>query len=317
MKTRQQEAISAHAGIDISKDALDLSLAGAKPKRFANSTEGIGRLIKQLKIKNMLIRVVCEPSGGYERSLLEALWAEGISVSLVNAARIRAFARAQGLLAKTDEIDAAVLREFGEVLKPVATEAPAPERRKLSDLVQRREQILGILQMEEQRLAQALEPSIKNLIQELIEVVRKQLQQTEILIANLIDEDDAMRGQSERLQQLKGVGKVASSTLLAEMPELGKLSKKEAAALAGVAPYNRDSGVLRGQRMIRGGRIRVRRVLYMSAISASRFNPILSAFYKRLVAAGKPKKIAITAVMRKLIILLNLLLKNPNFQLAP
>ena len=316
MKTSPQEENLVYAGIDISKESLDLSLAEGKPKRFANSSEGRGRLIKHLKHSAESIRVVCEPSGGYERGLLEALWEAGITVSLVNAAQIRAFAKAQGQLAKTDAIDATVLRHFGELFKPTATEQPSPQRRKLSDLVQRREQIMGLLLMEQQRLAQACDPGVQNLISGLIGELQKQLKVIEEMIEKLIDEDDTMRGQSERLQQVKGVGKVASSTLLAEMPELGKLSDKEISALAGVAPYNRDSGAMRGVRMIRGGRIRVRRVLYMAAVTASRFNPILAAFYQRLLSLGKPKKLALTAVMSKIIILLNRLLKNPNFQLA-
>jgi transposase len=140
--------------------------------------------------------------------------------------------------------------------------------------------------------------------------------QLEALIAAQIDDDDTLRGQSERLQQVKGVGQVTASTLLAELPELGRLSRNEIGALAGLAPYNRDSGQHRGRRTIRGGRVKVRRVLYMAAVVAARFNPILRAFYQRLVAAGKPKKVALTAVMRKLVVLLNHLLKKPDFILA-
>ena len=260
--------------------------------------------------------VICEPSGGYERDLLEALWAAGIVVSLVNAARIRAFARAQGLLAKTDEIDAAVLREFGELLKPVALEAPAPERKKLAALVQRREQLLVMFSTEEQRLVQTRDPAVRKLGARLIKQLQTQVEQLEEMIEKQINDDATLKQQSERLQQVVSIGKVTASTLLAEMPELGKLSRNEAGALAGVAPYNRDSGVLRGRRTIRGGRVQVRRVLYMAALVAARFNPILKAFYQRLVAAGKPKKVALTAVMRKLVILLNHLIKHPEFTLA-
>jgi transposase len=315
MKTPQENK-SDYAGIDISKAALDLSLRGAKVQRFANSGEGIARLIKHLK-KAGRFQVICEPSGGYERGLLEALWKECIAVSLVNAARIRSFARAQGLLAKTDAIDATVLRDFGALLKPEPMSPASPQRQKLSALVQRREQLLGILQMEEQRLSQCFDREVKKLGKSLIKELQKQIKAVEAMIAQAVDHDDAMRGQSERLQQVRGVGNVTASTLLAEMPELGSLSGNEAAALAGVAPYNRDSGLLRGRRTIRGGRLRVRRVLYMAALVATRFNPVLKAFYLRLVSAGKPKKLAITAVMRKLIVLLNSILKYPNFTLAP
>jgi transposase len=316
MNKPEAEQRPAYAGVDISKDGLDVSLAGQSSCRYANRAAGITELVKALKKSSEPVQVICEPSGGYERELLEALWAAGIAVSLVNAARIRAFARAQGLLAKTDQIDAAVLREFGKLLRPEALEAPAPQRQRLAALVQRREQLVTILAMEEQRLTQTHDAVVRKLGGSLIKELRKQVKQIEQLIEAQIDDDDTLKGQSERLQQVKGIGKVTASTLLAEMPELGKLSRNEAGALAGVAPYNRDSGMLRGRRTIRGGRVKVRRVLYMAALVATRFNPILKAFYQRLVAAGKPKKVALTAVMRKLVVLLNHLLKNPNFKLA-
>lgn len=273
-------------------------------------------MVKALKRLPGPAWVICEPSGGYERELLEALWVAGITVSLVNAARIRAFARAQGLLAKTDEIDASVLREFGELLRPKALEAPSPERKKLAALVQRREQLINILATEEQRLAQTRDAAVRKLGENLIQQLQTQVDQLEQMIEKQIDDDATLKQQSERLQQVIGVGQVTASTLLAEMPELGTLRRNEAGALAGVAPYNRDSGALRGRRTIRGGRVQVRRVLYMAALVATRFNPTLKAFYQRLIAAGKLKKVALTAVMRKLIVLLNHLLKNPKFTLA-
>ena len=273
-------------------------------------------MVKVLKKLPEPAWVICEPSGGYERDLLEALWAAGIIVSLVNAARIRAFARAQGLLAKTDEIDASVLREFGELLEPVALEGPSPERRRLAALVQRREQLIVMLSTEEQRLAQMRDAAVRKLGERLTKQLETQIEQLEEMIEKQINDDAALKQQSERLQQVVGIGPVTASTLLAKLPELGKLSRTESAALAGVAPYNRDSGALRGRRTIRGGRVQVRRVLYMAALVAVRFNPILKAFYQRLVAAGKPNKLALTAVMRKLVILLNHLLKNPEFTLA-
>jgi len=314
MKTSEQSP--AYAGVDISKDMLDVSVIGRDPWRSANSAAGIAQLIKALASLPVPVQVICEPSGGYERALLEALWAAGIAVSLVNAARVRSFARAQGLLAKTDAIDAAVLRELGERLQPAAVAAPSAPRQQLADLVQRREQLVTILAMEEQRLTQARDARVRKMGVRLIKELKKQIEELEALIDAQIDDDDTLRGQSERLQQVKGVGKVTASTLLAELPELGQLSGNEIGALAGVAPYNRDSGLHRGRRTIRGGRVKVRRVLYMAALVAARFNPILKAFYQRLVAAGKPKKVALTAVMRKLVVLLNHLIKNPQFKLA-
>lgn len=313
---KKTEQVPAYAGVDISKETLDVSLAGETPWRCKNDASGIAQLVKVLSKRERSVHVICEPSGGYERALLEALWAAGLAVSLVNAARVRAFARAQGMLAKTDAIDASVLCQFGELLHPGALAAPSPQRQRLAALVQRREQVVTILAMEEQRLTQTRETVVKRLSENLIEELKKQVTQIEKLIEAQIDDDDTLKGACERLQQVKGIGKVTASTLLAELPELGKLSRNEAGALAGVAPYNRDSGTLRGRRTIRGGRVKVRRVLYMAALVATRFNPILKEFYRRLVAAGKPKKLALTAVMRKLVVLLNHLLKKPEFMLA-
>ncbi len=316
MNPNQPEAAcSLWAGIDISKGALDLSLRGQPSVRFGNDAVGLAALLKVLK-KQGSVQVVCEPSGGFERALLEALWEVQVPVSLINAARVRAFARSKGLLAKTDQIDAQVLREFGELFAPPPLAAPAPARRRLAALVQRREQLVGLLAMEEQRLVQADDAFVRRLGAKLIKELKRQVAELDAMIAAQIDEDDDLKRDNARLQEVKGVGPTTAATLLAEMPELGKLSRNEAAALAGVAPRNRDSGLFRGRRTIGGGRLPVRRVLYMAAVVASRFNPVLKAFYEHLVTAGKPKKLALTAVMRKLVVLLNHLLKNPNFALA-
>jgi transposase len=295
---------------------LDVSLAHQNPSQYPNNASGIAELRQVLGQVPGPVQVICEPSGGYERAVLEALWAAQLSVSLVNAARVRSFARARGLLAKTDVIDASGLREFGALRRPEPLPAPSPQRQRLADLVQRREQLVTILATEEQRLAQARDKAVKKPGPSLIRELKSQIEQLEALITAQIDDDDTLKGQRERLQQVKGVGKVTAATLLAELPELGPLTSNEIGALAGLAPYNRDSGLYRGRRTLRGGRVKVRRVLYMAALVAVRFNPILKAFYDRLVAAGKPKKVALTAVMRKLVVLLNHLLKKPDFILA-
>ena len=303
-------------GVDISKATLDVSVAGHSPCRYANSAAGLAALLKAVKKLPASAQIICEPSGGDERDLLEALWAAEIAVSLVHAARVRAFARAQGRLAKTDPIDATVLREFGELFQPKTLAAPSPPRQRLAELVQRREQLLSLLAMEEQRLARTRDAVVRKMGASLLRELEKQIEHMETLIAAQIDADATLKHQSARLQQVKGIGPVTASTLLAELPELGTLSRNESGALAGVAPYNRDSGAHCGRRTIRGGRVKVRRVLYMAAIVAARFNPILKVFYERLVTAGKPKKVALTAVMRKLVVLLNHLLQNPEFTLA-
>ena len=287
MKKPNPNQNPAYAGIDIGKASLDLSLAGQNPNRHPNNAAGIAALLKVLK-KLGPVQVICEPSGGYERDLLEALWAADLAVSLVHAARVRAFARAQGRLAKTDPIDAVVLREFGELLRPGTLPAPAPERERLAALVQRREQLVNLLTTEDQRLAQTRDAVVQQMSERLLQELQTQIEQMDELIAAQIAADVTLKGQSARLQEVQGIGPVTATTLLAELPELGTLSRNESGALAGVAPYNQDSGEHRGRRTIRGGRVKVRRVLYMAALVASRFNPILKAFYDRLVAGSVP-----------------------------
>ena len=316
MKNPDIKPNPAFAGVDIGKASLDVSLAGQPPCRHPNDAVGIAALITALKKLPRPVQVICEPSGGYERDLLAALWAAGLAVSLVHAARVRAFARAQGRLAKTDPIDAVVLREFGELLRPGTLAAPSPERERLAALVPRREQPVNLLSMEDQRLHQTREAVVQKMSRRLLKELHAQIAQMDGLIAAQIAADGTLKGQSERLQQVRGIGPVTATTLLAELPELGALSRNESGALAGVAPYNCDSGEHRGRRTIRGGRVKVRRVLYMPALVAARYNPILKTFYDRLVAAGKPKKVALVALMRKLIVLLNHLLKNPQYKLA-
>jgi len=316
MKNPDIKPNPAFAGVDIGKALLDVSLAGQPPCRHPNDAAGIAALITALKKLPQPAQVICEPGGGYERDLLAALWAAGLVVSLVHAARVRAFARAQGRLAKTDPIDAVVLREFGELLRPGTLAAPSPERERLAALVQRRGQLVNLLSMEDQHLAQTRDAVVQKMSGRLLKELQTQIDQMDELIAAQIAADVTLKGQSERLQQVQGIGPVTATTLLAELRELGTLSRNESGALAGVAPYNQDSGAHRGRRTIRGGRVKVRRVLSMAALFASRFNPILKTFYDRLVAAGKPKKVALVAVMRKLIVLLNHLLKNPQFKLA-
>ena len=316
MKNPVTKPSPAYAGVDIGKSSLDLSLGGHALCRHTNDKAGIAALIKSLKKLPQPVQVICEPGGGYERELLKALWAADLAVSLVHAARVRAFARAQGLLAKTDPIDAVVLREFGECLHPKTLAAPSPERERLAALVQRREQLVDILSMEAQRQTQSRDTTVRKMGARFIRELDHQIEQIDALIAAQLAADETLKKQSERLREVKGIGPVTASTLLAELPELGTLSRNESGALAGVAPYNQDSGEHRGRRTIRGGRVRVRRVLYMAATVAARYNPVLKIFYDRLVKAGKPKKLALTAVMRKLIVLLNHLLKNPQFKLA-
>ena len=311
-----KETNTLYIGIDISKDTFDASLDAETSVSFSNDPSGYHRLLKMiLSHEDSTPHIVCEPTGGYEKNLLSFLWERSISLSLVNASKIRSFARAQGRLAKTDKIDAHIIREFGLAMNPSRTKAPSAKLEELAALMQRRKQLDLMYQQEQQRFAQARAAIIKRSHKQIMKMLQKQLDDIQKLIEKLFDGDDDLRQKKERIEQVKGVGPITSATLLAELPELGTLSRREIAALVGVAPMNRDSGKFRGRRTTQGGRFDARKTLYMSALVASRHNPILKAFYQKLIQKGKAPKLALTAVMRKLIILINRLLKNPNFTL--
>jgi transposase len=228
---------------------------------------------------------------------------------------VRAFAQAKGLRAKTDPIDASVLRAFGQAIQPQPNVAPSERELRLGELVTRRAQLVESQTAEINRSAHYLDRVVRRQARVYLRLLERQIGECEKAIAQLIQEDETLRQRSARLEQVCGVGAITTATLLAEMPELGTLSDERAAALAGVAPYNKDSGPVRGIRCIRGGRASVRRALYMASLSAVRHDPIFQRFYQRLHNAGKKPLVALVAVMRKLIILLNRLLKNPNFKL--
>jgi transposase len=274
-----------YIGVDVAK----VSLAIQFPDRLwstANTAAAHTALIADLKHLGA-VHVICESTGGYERTLVLALHAAGIAVSAINARQIRDFARACGRLAKTDALDATIIRDYGRRLQPRPDPAPAPGEPEFAELIRARQRQL-----------------------------EKQLATLDDLIDAHVAAQADLAAKTERLQQVRGVGRVTALTVVALMPELGTLRDNEASALAGVAPMNRDSGQHRGQRHIHGGRAALRRVLYMAALTATVHNPILKAFYHRLRQNGKPAKLALTAVMRKLIILLNRLVKNPAFNLV-
>lgn len=308
--------LKTYVGVDISKETLDVSFSGSTALTLENNRRGFTQLKRELVRLRADIHLVCEPTGGYEKDLLAFLWREGLVVSLVNAAQVRAFARAHGRLAKTDKIDAALIRDFGAKMQPAPTQPPPPKVEELAELMQRRKQLDLMLQQERQRMDQTRSSVIKRSHKLTIGLLQKQLDAIHAAINRIFEEDDDLRGKKACLEKVKGVGAITAATLLAELPELGKLGNKEISALVGVAPMNRDSGKFRGRRTTQGGRSHVRKALYMAALVAARHNPILKAFYQRLIRQGKLKKVALTAVMRKLIILLNRLLKNPNFALA-
>lgn len=303
-----------YIGVDVAK----LTLAIQFPDHLwstANTTAGHAALIAKLTPLGS-VHVVCESTGGYERALVLALHAAGIAVSAINARQIRDFARACGRLAKTDAIDATIIRDYGCRLQPRPDPAPAPGQPEFAELVRARQDLVALITDEINRREHARLPALVKLSQARQRHLEKQLAALDALIDAHVAAQADLTAKTQRLQQVSGVGRVTALTVVALMPELGTLRDSEAAALAGVAPMNRDSGQHRGQRHIHGGRAALRRVLYMAALTATVHNPILKAFYKRLRQNGKPAKLALTAVMRKLIILLNRLLKNPAFNLA-
>jgi transposase len=260
--------------------------------------------------------VVCEATGGYEQAVVRVLQSAGIPVSIVEAGRVRHFARAQGQRAKSDPIDAAVLSAYGRACHPAPAPSASPQQQQLAQLVQRRRQLVQLLIQERNHAEHYADAFRRKQFRQLANLLEKQITQCEETIAALIAKDAALAQKASRLQAIAGVGPVSAATVLAEMPELGRLNNQTAAALAGVAPYNRDSGSQKGLRHIAGGRRTVRSALFMAALSAVRHDRILKAFYQRLRAAGKKPLVALTACMRKLIILMNRLLKNDLFQLA-
>jgi transposase len=256
------------------------------------------------------MQVVCEASGGYERLLIDSLLRAGITVSLVQATRVRQFARAAGILAKTDRIDASVLCAYGAAIKPEARTAQEEQQERLREMDAQRRHLNVWLVAEKNRLAQLRDAKVRRLSQQLCRHLQKQIEHIDLLIQELIATTSAFKDKVQKLTAISGVGERTAALLLAQMPELGQLNRREAAALAGVAPFNRDSGKLRGKRTIFGGRRAVRNGLYMAALVAARHNPILRTFYQRLRSDGKPAKLALTAVMRKLLIVLNSALKT-------
>ena len=309
-----QNITPVYAGLDIAKASLQLHCQG-KSDDLANTAGGHLQLIRRLAAIPHC-HVVCEATGGYERAVVAALHAALIPVSVINPARVRQFARASGELAKTDPIDAAMLAAFGQAFAPDPTPQRTATEIKMAALVARRAQLIELHVAERQRADTCAEPALGKLFTAWLRQMKRQIAKVEALLEALLAAQTTLAGQVQRLDEITGVGRITAVTVLATIPELGSLNRRQAAALAGLCPYNRDSGQWAGKRCISGGRAEVRRALYMAALSASRSNHLLKPFYDRLIAAGKPGKVALTAVMRKLIVLMNHLLKYPSFSLA-
>ncbi len=299
-------------GIDVAKLTLDVAWETAQQGhsfQVANSREGFAELLGRLPAPEVS-RLVIEATGGYERRLVTALVEGDYRVAVVNPRQVRDFAKALGILAKTDRLDATVLARFGRQVQPrLLAEDPA-KRAELAQLVTRRRQLIDLRTMETNRLEQATAGLAHRSIRQVLRTLEKQIDQVEAEIARLLQSHDDWQARIKLLQSAPGVGEVTSATLVAELPELGNLNRQAIAALVGVAPFNNDSGRHRGKRTVAGGRAAVRQTLYMAALAARRANPVIRVFAKRLLAQGKAKKLIITACMRKLLVILNAMVKN-------
>ena len=296
-------------GIDISKDYLDLhQLPLNRAAQFEASPEGISRLTTYLKRRKPFL-IVMEATGGYETQLAAELVAAKLNVAVVNPRQVRDFARALGILAKTDSIDARVLARFAQDVRPEPRPLPDEQELALKALVMRRRQLVDILVAEKNRLSRASSRKVKASLQQTIQFIKQQIAELEDQIKNAVKSSPVWREKDNLLQSVPGIGAKTSHTLLALLPELGKLNRRQIASLVGVAPMNRDSGTFRGRRMVTGGRKPVRNALYMATIAAIRFNPEIQLFFLRLTKTGKKAKVALTACMRKLLIILNSIVK--------
>ena len=304
-------------GIDIGKAFLDVhGLPGDLPPRFPNNRQGMSELVACLGETSPDL-IVCEPSGGYEQPLVAALKAAGLPITVVNARQIRDFARARGILAKTDKIDARVIAEYGQIIRPEPRDNVRPTV--LAEYVRRRKQLVSLARREMQHLEHASEDEIRKDITENIKDIKRRIAMCEEHIKAAICKDRQCKEKLDILTSCKGIGEVAATIIIVDLPEIGRLSHAQITALVGLAPFNHDSGSMRGQRHISGGRKPVRDVLYMAACSAIRFNPDIKALYERLRKNGKHAKVAIIACMRQLLITLNSLVRDnrrwqPSYQ---
>jgi len=300
-------------GIDVAKDTFDVAFGHAgEIKTISNDAAGHETLLAAFADRSIDL-VVMEATGGLERELATTLQAAGFAVAVVNPRQVRDFAKSMGHLAKTDRIDARMLAEFAEVLsrhpkrEKIVKPLSPPEQQELQALVARRRQLVSMLVAEQQRLSVSHKSTHKS-IKAIIEAIRKQIDTVENELTTHINRHHA--DLARQLSSVSGIGPKTTATLIAEVPELGSLSRREIGALIGVVPFNRDSGKMRGKRIIFGGRASVRRGLYMATITAIRCNQVIRHFYERLVSCGKPKKVAIVACMRKLLTILNAMVKT-------
>jgi transposase len=304
----QSEKATVYAGVDVAKATLQLHLQ-SRQSEFLNAPADLRRLVKQLQ-KVPAVHVVCEATGGYEQALVKVLHEAQIPVSVVNPAQVRAAAQAQGQRAKSDPIDAHGLTDYGQRYQPKATPPTAPTQQKLVALTQWLQQLISGQAMAKAQAEHHQERFVRQQHAKLIAHLQSQIKQVEKQIELLLQQDTALQQNVNCLDQIQGVGPRTAWMVLAHLPELGRLNRQQVAALAGLAPWTRESGSMKGKRCIGGGRPEVRVALYMAALSATRANPVLRALYTHLRAKGKPAKVALTAVMRRLLTYMNHQLKH-------
>jgi len=298
-----------YVGVDVSKDSLDVAVSNSQgTNRFANDPEGITQAVRHIASLQPE-GIILEATGNLEMPLAAELQAKGLPAVIVNPRQVRDFARATGALAKTDAIDARVLALFGLRVKPEVRPLPDKQAREMTGLLTRRRQLVEMIIAESNRLSRAdedIQPNIKDHIKWL----EAALSGINTDLEHRIRSSPSWHDQDNLLRSVPGIGKIVSSTLLIELPELGKLNRRKIAALVGVAPLNRDSGTMRGKRTVWGGRAKLRAVLYMAALVATKCNPIIAAFYRRLLDAGKVRKVALVACMRKLLTMVNAMMRT-------
>ena len=296
-------------GIDVGKEKLDVGLVDEKRVRvWANDDTGRAELSEWV-LKQEASLVVVEASGGYEAALVSELVNRGQAVALVNPTRVRAFARAEGILAKTDKLDARVIARFGATMKPQARARREEAQVELNELVTRRRQLVLMLTAEKNRL-QTVSSAMQAHIASHMAWLQAEIETLEQQISQAIKANSEWAETAQRVESVPGIGFITAATLVADLPELGQLNRQKIAALVGLAPFNHDSGKKHGKRRIFGGRTSVRSVLYMATLSAIRHNPVIKEFYQRLLDKGKLKKVALTACMRKLLVILNTMIKS-------
>jgi len=304
-------------GVDVASDKLDLGCHDeAEVVSFENSADGIGQLVEHVQHEPLTLLVV-EATGGYETLLVKELAKAGLAVVVINPRQLRAFATAVGELAKTDAIDARLIARFAHDVRPAVRPLPTEKQRFFADLAARRRQLIGLRTAERNRRRQAGRSELLASIDAILLVLDEQITRLENRLAELIASDPQWQQRDEIIQSVAGLAAVTSHTLIADLPELGQLNHKQLTKLVGIAPLCRDSGKMRGRRAIAGGRRTVRTALYMAAVNAKRWNPPIRACYERLRAAGKSYKVAITACMRKMLVLLNALVRNNSLWRNP